>query len=128
LTTAYQISENIIIMYSGTIAEAGSVQNVIRSPKHPYTQLLISSIPSPSKHKSWGGGETEEAQTSTRQSAGCRFAPRCPKAMDICWTNKPALYMPDEERAVSCFLYQTSPKMKSPDVAQIFQQNNNRPA
>jgi peptide/nickel transport system ATP-binding protein len=123
LTTAYQISENIIIMYSGVIVEAGSVQKVIRSPKHPYTQLLISSIPQPSKHKAWGGGETEEAQTSTRKSAGCPFAPRCPKAMNRCWSYKPALYRVDEERAVNCFLYDTSPVMESPDVAQVFPKN-----
>ena len=121
LTTAYQISENIIIMYSGAIVEAGPVQKVIRAPKHPYTQLLISSIPQPSKHKLWGGGETEEAQTSTRQSAGCRFAPRCPKVMDQCWTQKPPLYVPDEDRAVNCFVYQDSPKMATPDVSQLFQ-------
>ena len=124
LTTAYQISENIIIMYAGVIVEAGSVQQVIRSPKHPYTQLLISSIPQPSKHKAWGGGETEEAQTATRKSAGCPFAPRCPKVMDQCWTNKPALYRVDEERVVNCFLYDTSPKLETPDVAQVFQKTN----
>jgi oligopeptide/dipeptide ABC transporter ATP-binding protein len=123
LTTAYQISENIIIMYSGVIVEAGSVQQVIRSPKHPYTQLLISSIPQPSKHKAWGGGETEEAQTSTRKSAGCPFAPRCPKAMDRCWSHKPPLYLVGEERAVNCFLYDTSPTMESPDVAKVFRKN-----
>jgi len=122
LTTAYQISENIIIMYAGIIVEAGSVQKVIRSPKHPYTQLLISSIPQPSKHKAWGGGETVEAQTSTRNSAGCPFAPRCPKVMDHCWTHKPPLYRVDE-RAVSCFLYDSSPIMESPDVAQVFEKN-----
>ncbi len=45
LTTAYQISENILIMYAGAVVEAGSVEQVIRNPKHPYTQLLVSSIP-----------------------------------------------------------------------------------
>jgi oligopeptide/dipeptide ABC transporter ATP-binding protein len=123
LTTAYQISENIIIMYSGAVAEAGSVEQVIRAPKHPYTQLLVSSIPLPSKEKLWGGGETEEAQTSIKNSAGCRFAPRCPKAMDKCWTDKPALYIPDEERTVACFLYQSSPVLASSDVAQSFRKN-----
>jgi|SRR5579859_1911711 len=123
LTTAYQISENIIIMYAGVIVEAGSVQQVIRSPKHPYTQLLISSIPQPSKHTAWGGGETEEAQAATRKSAGCPFAPRCPKVMDQCWTRKPPLYKVDEERVVNCFLYQTSPTLASPDVAQVFRKN-----
>ncbi len=120
LNTAYQISENILIMYSGAVVEAGSVEKVIRSPKHPYTQLLVSSIPLPSKHKIWGGGETEEAQQSRQKSAGCRFAPRCPKVMDVCWNTKPQYYTPDEERAVACFLYQDSPIMESPDLAQTF--------
>jgi peptide/nickel transport system ATP-binding protein len=120
LTTAYQISENIIIMYSGAVVEAGVVEQVIRAPKHPYTQLLVSSIPLPSKEKLWGGGETVEAQTSTRRSAGCRFAPRCPRVMEHCWISKPPLYMPDEERAVACYLYEGSPTMPTPDVSQTF--------
>jgi oligopeptide/dipeptide ABC transporter ATP-binding protein len=120
LTTAYQISENILIMYSGAVVEAGSVEQVIRSPKHPYTQLLVSSIPLPSKHKIWGGGETEEAQQSRQISAGCRFAPRCPKVMDVCWKTKPQYYIPDEDRSVACFLYQDSAVLESADVAQSF--------
>jgi len=120
LNTAYQISNNILIMYSGAIVEAGSVEKVIRTPKHPYTQLLVSSIPLPSKHKIWGGGETEEAQQSRQKSAGCRFAPRCPRVKDVCWNTKPQYYTPDEERAVACFLYQDSPIMESPDLAQTF--------
>ena len=41
LTTAYQMCDNIIVMYRGVVAEAGSVEEVIQNPKHPYTQLLI---------------------------------------------------------------------------------------
>ena len=47
LTTAYQMCDNIIVMYRGTVAEAGSVEQVIQNPKHPYTQLLIDSVPQP---------------------------------------------------------------------------------
>jgi oligopeptide/dipeptide ABC transporter ATP-binding protein len=120
LTTAYQISENILIMYAGAVVEAGSVQQVIGSPKHPYTQLLISSIPLPSKEKAWGGGETEEVQLSTQKSAGCLFAPRCPKALEKCWSTRPNFYTPDEKRAVNCFLYQDFPVLPSPDVSLAF--------
>ena len=45
LTTAYQVCDNIVVLYQGSVAEAGSVERVIRAPKHPYTQLLVSSIP-----------------------------------------------------------------------------------
>jgi peptide/nickel transport system ATP-binding protein len=120
LTTAYQISENILIMYSGAVVESGSVEKVIRAPRHPYTQLLVSSIPLPSKHKTWGGGETEEAQQSRQKSKGCRFAPRCPQVMEMCWNTKPQYYTPDEERAVACFLYQDSPVLESADLATSF--------
>jgi len=118
LTTAYQISENILIMYAGSVVEAGSVEQVIRNPKHPYTQLLVSSIPLPDKNKRWGGVEIEEVQNL--KSVGCKFAPRCPAVMEKCWNERPAYYTPDHERTVNCFLYQDQPTLTSPDVAQVF--------
>ncbi|MCL4506939.1 MAG: ABC transporter ATP-binding protein [Chloroflexi bacterium] len=120
LTTAYQIAENIIIMYSGCVVESGAVNQVIRSPKHPYTKLLISSIPLPDKSKKWGGQEADETQNKGRKSTGCRFANRCPVAMDICWKEKPPLYTTDPDRAVACFRYDDSPVMESLDVAAVF--------
>jgi len=53
LTTAYQISQNIIVLYGGSVSEAGDVELVVRQPKHPYTQLLIGSIPSPNPRRRW---------------------------------------------------------------------------
>ena len=47
LTTAYQISDNIIVLYRGSVAEVGDVELVVKQPQHPYTQLLIASIPTP---------------------------------------------------------------------------------
>src|SRR5262245_61373362 len=55
LTTAYQVSQNIYILYRGSVAEVGSVDKVIKDPKHPYTRLLISSIPLPDPDRPWGG-------------------------------------------------------------------------
>lgn len=54
LTTAYQISDEIMILYKGNLVEAGDVETVIKSPKHPYTQLLIDSIPEANPNKKWG--------------------------------------------------------------------------
>lgn len=124
LTTAYQICENILIMYSGAVVEAGSVEKVIRFPKHPYTQLLVSSIPLPDKRKQWGGNEIEESKLQTgRKTTGCRFAPRCPVAMDMCWNTRVPLFGSEEGRAVACFLYHDSPSLQNPDVAQVFGKN-----
>jgi peptide/nickel transport system ATP-binding protein len=54
LTTAYQISNNIIVLYRGSVAEAGDVDHVVRDPRHPYTQLLIQSVPQPNPSRAWG--------------------------------------------------------------------------
>lgn len=105
LTTAFQIAENIAVMYAGNVVESGTVDQVIRNPKHPYTQLLIASIPLPDKRKRWGGEVKDEA-TAARKSKGCRFAPRCPAAMDKCWTIKPPFFQQEAGRSVACYLYE----------------------
>jgi oligopeptide/dipeptide ABC transporter ATP-binding protein len=121
LTTAYQISENIVVLYRGSVAEAGSVEQVIRHPKHPYTRLLVSSIPLPDRKRRWGvDGVVDVEDSAARVSTGCKFAPRCPMAMDMCWTNTPPLYVPDPDRASACFLYRDSAVLESADVAKVF--------
>jgi len=57
LTTAYQISDNIIVLYRGSVAEAGDVDLVVQKPQHPYTQLLIQSVPEPDPDHPWGAVE-----------------------------------------------------------------------
>ena len=119
LTTAYQVAENIIILYRGSVAEAGSVEQVIKDPKHPYTQLLVESIPQPDPKRRWDEyniGAVGEA----RQSHGCKFADRCPAVMDECWTTVPDLYMLGETRAASCFLYRAAPALTDRDLAATF--------
>jgi peptide/nickel transport system ATP-binding protein len=54
LTTAYQISDRIIVLYQGDVVESGDPEQIIRSPQHPYTQLLIKSIPEPDPDHRWG--------------------------------------------------------------------------
>jgi oligopeptide/dipeptide ABC transporter ATP-binding protein len=121
LTTAYQISDNIIILYRGSVAEAGAVEPVIRSPKHPYTQLLISSIPVPDRKRRWGSeGPPDVDRGNGRANVGCKFAPRCPAVMDICWQQPPPLYLTAAHQAATCFLHRDCPVLESADVAQVF--------
>jgi peptide/nickel transport system ATP-binding protein len=108
LSTAYQIGDQIYILYQGGIAEKGSTINVIDQPKHPYVQLLVDSVPVPDPNIKWEGEivlpPEEEMRTSTHN--GCRFYPRCPKRMDRCLTSLPPLYKIDEiDHQASCFLY-----------------------
>jgi oligopeptide/dipeptide ABC transporter ATP-binding protein len=124
LTTAYQICNNILIMYSGAVVEAGSVEKVIQAPKHPYTQLLISSIPLPDIDARWVDLDNDQDPAllfSKRETTGCRFAPRCPHAMEKCWSTHPGIYLPDEHRSVSCFLYEDQPELESADLADVFE-------
>src|SRR5215475_749695 len=53
LATAYQISDRIIVLYRGAVAEAGDVELVVKQPRHPYTQQLLSSIPRASAERTW---------------------------------------------------------------------------
>lgn len=124
LTTAFQICENIIVMYRGSVVEAGSVDHVIRDPKHPYTQLLIESIPQMRGSRNWEQAEAEETPRSSdvvTDSVGCKFAARCPLVMSKCWSNVPPLYQIEAERAARCFFYEEYPEMTKPDIADTFQ-------
>ena len=105
LTTAFQISDNIVIMYQGSVVEAGSVEDVIQRPKHPYTQLLVESIPRPDPRERWGSEMASQETGRDVSESGCRFAPRCPHAMEECWDNMPPLYKTDAHRGSRCFLY-----------------------
>jgi peptide/nickel transport system ATP-binding protein len=123
LTTAYQICANIVVLYLGRVAEVGTVERVIRTPKHPYTQLLVSSIPVADRRRRWGEdspGETENS-ASSGAAAGCPFAPRCPSVMNLCRESPPPLFVPDTARAAACFLYRDAPVLPTGDVASIWE-------
>lgn len=121
LTTAFQICDNILVLYKGEAAEAGSVEHVIGNPKHPYTQLLVSSIPLPDLSQEWGAMDVPQAEASGGSVEGsCNFAPRCPRAMDICRAEKPPKFMPDRERLARCFLYKGEPLVPDDDLASVF--------
>jgi len=121
LTTAYQVCDNIIVMYGGQVVEAGAVGKVISDPQHPYTQLLVSSIPLMDRSKRWEDQTVAEATDQNgRKSTGCKFAPRCPHAQERCWVTPPPLYQTDEARAVACVLYEDKPILESHDVTEVF--------
>ncbi len=127
LTTAYQVSENIVVLYHGTVAEAGNVEKVIKDPQHPYTRELIRSIPVPDPGSAWIEEEVEVKDVDELEVeeniAGCRYAPRCPHAMDKC-NNKPPLYRSSAGCVTSCFLYDEQEALEGGDLTQIFSESN----
>jgi len=107
LTTAYQISDNIIVLYQGSVVEVGDAELVIKNPQHPYTRLLVASIPVSDPDQSWGQDSTPVlvSKTSTKLNRGCKFVDRCPSAMPVCRENPPPFFQTDGYRAVRCYLY-----------------------
>ncbi len=148
LTTAFQISDNIIVLYRGSVAEAGQVDLVVRQPRHPYTQLLIQSVPQPDPEHTWGAVEIRTDAADMANGAaqveigvgllpatiaanvvarahgghiltGCTFTDRCPYVMPMCHENPPPLFRIDPQRAATCFLYRDRPALASEQLNQV---------
>ena len=122
LTTAYQMCDNIVVMYRGAVVEAGSVDEVIKQPKHPYTQLLIDSVPQPDPKLSWGDEEvhTERIDEGGWFAESCNFADRCPVAMERCAQSAPPLYQINTNQLTRCFLHDENPADEDPDIGHSF--------
>jgi peptide/nickel transport system ATP-binding protein len=124
LTTAYQISQNVIVLYRGLIAEAGDVEKVVGDPIHPYTRLLIGSIPYPDPDRAWKGEDSPAAEGAEGWGHGCRFAPRCAEAMAICRDSVPPLFRTDPHRAAACYLYRDGDPVPGVDIGTILIQGD----
>jgi peptide/nickel transport system ATP-binding protein len=122
LTTAYQVSDNVIVLYRGSVAETGSVEDVIKHPKHPYTQLLVQSIPQPDPDRTWQGEAAVAEQDVKPEDTGhgCKFMDRCPYAMAVCGKAPPPLYRTTPHQAAACYLHDDVGETVEGDVGQVF--------
>lgn len=120
LTTAYQIAENIIVLYKGTVAEAGDVERVINSPTHPYTRLLVDSIPQPDPGQQWGSSGAGSTLTGGQSGQGCVFYDRCPIREDRCDVAPPPLYRNDEYRVTRCYAYEDKGIFDNTSLSDVF--------
>jgi peptide/nickel transport system ATP-binding protein len=119
LTTSYHIAKSIIVLYRGAVMEAGDVDDVIKSPQHPYTKLLIDSIPWPDLKRRWGETEIKARESETTDiTSGCKFYSRCPFAMDRC-TQTPPLYQISAYQAASCYLFEKNPTIDSAQLSEL---------
>ena len=120
LATAYQISESIIVLYSGSVMEAGDVERVVRQPQHPYTQLLIGSIPRANPHRKRDSRAVVDTSGVRAQGESfCKFVDRCPRAMPQCGVAAPPLFRSDQRRLVACYLFEDCPSVRSEDLATV---------
>src|SRR5271165_5880486 len=103
LATAWQVSDNIIVMYRASAVEAGQAEAVMKTPAHPYTKLLVGSIPQVSLTRDWLATEAD-LQRPEERDAACRFADRCRSTMTICHTVRPPLSRIGPRHAAACHL------------------------
>ncbi|HEX6762057.1 MAG TPA: ABC transporter ATP-binding protein [Gaiellaceae bacterium] len=103
LASARYIADDVLVMYAGQIVERGQAEEVLQSPLHPYTRLLLSAVPDPAR------GEGDLLQVSKGHSAAavdpvdaCRFVGRCPLAIAACSRSAPELVEVSPGRAARC--------------------------
>ena len=109
LSMVRYVSDRMAVMYLGSLVEVGKADEVYFDPKHPYTEILIGSNPEPDPEQERSRPSTAiqgEIPSPVNVPAGCRFANRCPKVMDVCRVETPQLIpLQDAERQVACQLY-----------------------
>ncbi|WP_406092192.1 ABC transporter ATP-binding protein [Streptomyces sp. NBC_01013] len=111
IASARYFADTTLVMYAGRIVEGGDSETVTQHPAHPYTQLLIASAPDPDRVVD----EEEQEETGSGEPpslidppAGCRFHPRCPKAMERCRTELPPRFDLADGQWAACWLYDGS--------------------
>ena len=109
IATAKFMGDRILIFYKGTIVEHGKMSEVMNSPMHPYTKLLIDSVPSTNLEEARDylsfNEEADIKQLMPAGNEGCRFADRCPHAMSRCSAESPHNVKVSSDHEVLCFLY-----------------------
>jgi oligopeptide/dipeptide ABC transporter ATP-binding protein len=106
LSTMRHVCSTVAVMYLGRIIEMGPAEQVLDQPHHPYAQALVAAVPVM-------GGRNVRSRTQLAGAVpnpsdlptGCRFHPRCPKAMARCRESEPALKPVGQGHQVACYLY-----------------------
>src|SRR5947209_6965131 len=92
IASARYIADRLLVMYAGKVVEEGPTEDVLRHPKHPYTQLLLSAVPDPNAPlDDTEVSDPAEPPRMIDPGEGCRFRSRCPYAIDVCASVTPQL-------------------------------------
>ncbi len=119
LATAYQVSDNILVHVSRGRRGGGRCRARRARAVHPYTQLLIGSIPRVSTERDWLAKPVPPS-VGADDGDGCRFAARCPSVMALCGPSPPPLYRTEPRRAVACHLYRDAPIVPPEAMVSVF--------
>ena len=99
-----EMCDSVLVMYGGVTAEYSDVDTIYNSARHPYTQELLKAFPDLSKPDKRLASIPGYPPRLDALPAGCRFAPRCPQAIEHCHVEHPALHRLNKNHVASCHL------------------------
>jgi peptide/nickel transport system ATP-binding protein len=118
LASARYVADHVLVMYAGQIVEEGPPEQVLGAPLHPYTQLLLASVPDPARPRP---SEIELrkglAAAAVDPAPGCRFLQRCPLAVELCSNVTPELVEARPMQRARCHVTAPSPEIREDDHA-----------
>ena len=109
LSVVKHIANKIIVMYLGRVVEIGNCDVIYKDPKHPYTKILLDSVPKPdpfARDKKKKQVIKGDIPSPMDPPSGCVFNTRCPFVMDKCKTKEPLLKSSNGKQKVACHLYE----------------------
>lgn len=124
LEVVRHMSDEVGVMYLGTLVERGDADSLYRGPTHPYTAMLIASIPAPNPTEQAERRATRRRVTIDAEPPspaalppGCPFANRCPLAMDVCHSEPPPEVAAWHGGTVRCHAHVTGPSLEGASVS-----------
>jgi oligopeptide/dipeptide ABC transporter ATP-binding protein len=99
-----EVCDRVIVMYAGQIVEEGSVTDIFRDPRHPYTQGLLQAVPRLGRRKDRLAVIPGIVPNATAWPVGCRFHTRCPYGWDLCVREHPPLFEAGPGHTSRCWL------------------------
>ncbi len=102
MPVAYHVCDRIAVMYAGSIVELGSATDIVRAPRHPYTKLLMASVPPLEPDDDWSPTDELDIDASSPNGDACRFYARCPDRQSVCEARTPELHRTRDGHFVAC--------------------------
>ena len=99
-----EMCDDVIVMYCGRVVESGDVFTIFKNPKHPYTQGLLNSMPKLGQNLKVLDSISGNVPNPKYMPIGCKFEPRCKKALPICREKEPGFYNVGENHKSKCWL------------------------
>lgn len=123
MATVAGLVDTIAVMYSGQVVEFGPLREVIVSPRHPYTRMLLQAVPDLYARRPMMGIEGN-APSPMNRPQGCVFAPRCPIATEQCRTHDPAMVHTSEQGFARCCRTDVALPRRIPVASPVFDEHS----